>query len=351
LARGERLIDTLPAVLLREAWEIGAPPMLWITNRSYHGKAFARLESGDGPLCLRRYPVGTSPQWLRAIHQAVDELASRGFELIPPFIPTPRGETVVRHVGSYYDLSPWIDGDRYTPGPYFDRLASLCEAIGRLHQAGRGAKSPPVRLDWLSPRHLEIQKLAWDSVARGRDSWHDPANLAAFFEPLSRSEAVAGDARARSLVETATAALDWIGRANLPAQDDNPETLTHGDLWIDHVRFAGARVLALLDHDTLGLRPPAGDLAALCGDFAEWDLAACAAILDGYRRHYLVSELGGLPRLAALRAVGVLRERLRAWLDPARRNTVEGSLEGPVQHYRSQLRTLMALDLAAFRSI
>lgn len=353
MARGERLIDTAPAVLLREAWEIGAPPMAWITNRSYLGKAFARLETTGGPLCLRRYPAGISSQWLAAVHDAVDGLTRRGFELIPRFIPTPRGETVVRHVGAYYDLSPWVAGDRFSTGFVFERLANLGGAVARLHLAGSDAKGPPVRLDWLSPRHLAVQKLAWDSVPRGKDSWLNLEGLTTFFEAIEHDDNIALDARARFVVGVATAALDWLGQSGAPLPDDDPPTLTHGDLWIDHVRFEGHRVSALLDLDTLGLRPPAGDLAALCADFAEWDLARCAAILDGYRRHRPVSgsTLDALPRLAALRTLGVLRERLRAWLDPERRGTPEAFLEGPVSHWCAQLRTLIGLDLVAFRSI
>ena len=353
MARGERLIDTAPAVLLREAWEIGAPPMAWITNRSSLGKAFARLETSGGPLYARRYPVGISSQWLAAVHDAVDGLTDRGFDLIPAFIPTPGGETVVRHVGSYYDLSAWAVGDRFSTGPSFERLANLGSAVARLHLAGREAKGPPIRLDWLSPRHLVVQKLAWDSIPRGKDSWLNLELLQSFFEPLARDEEIARDRRTRSVVGVATAALAVIDRFGPPTPDADPPTLTHGDLRIDHVRFQGHRATALLDLDTLGLRPPAGDLAALCADFAEWDLARCAAILDGYRRHHPVSSstLASLPHLATLRTLGVLRERLRAWLDPERRGTPDASLEGPVPHWCDQLRTLIGLDLTAFHSI
>jgi Ser/Thr protein kinase RdoA (MazF antagonist) len=178
-------------------------------------------------------------------------------------------------------------------------------------------------------------------------------NLTAFFEPLAQDDAIARDSGARQVLSTATSALTWLDRVGPPPPDTGPVTLTHGDLWTDHVRFDGARVSALLDLDTLGLRPPIGDLAALCSDFAEWDLARCAAVIDGYRRHGTVSRdmLEALPRLAALRTLGVLRDRLRAWLDPARHDLPEASLGGPVTYGSARLRTLEKLDLAAFASI
>ena len=354
MARLERLMDIGPAVLLREAWEIGAPPMAWITSRSYLGKSFARLETSNGPLYLRRYPVGTSPQWLRAVHAAMDGLTRRGFDVIPPFLPTPTGETLIRHGGLHYDLSPWAPGSRVATNALgFDRLGNLGAAVARLHLAGANASGPTVRLDWLAPRHLAVQKLAWDSVPRGKDSWLSVDQVRAFFAPLAANATVQQDASAREVVATAALALDWIDRVGASPADDEAPILTHGDLWSDHVRFEGSRVTAIVDLDTLGLRPPTGDIAALCADFAEWDLARCAAVLDGYRRHRPVatSAIEALPRLSAQRTLGVLRERLRAWLGETPDNAPGASLAGPVPYWCAQLRALTALDLPAFARI
>ena len=347
-------MDTAPAVLLREAWEIDAPPAAWVTNGSYLGKVFARLAAVDGPLYLRRYPLGTSPQWLAAVHKAIDDLIRRGFELIPAFIPTPRGDTLVRHVGYYYDLSPWAPGESVSiEALRHDRLASLGAAVAGLHLAGDGASGPPVRLDWLSPRHGTVQKLAWDSVPRGKDPWLHSDNLEAFFRPLAGNDSIERNPKAKAVVSAALAALQWIDRVGPPPADGSSSTLTHGDLWIDHVRFNGSRVSALLDLDTLGQRPPTGDLAALCADFARWDLARCAALLDGYRQFRPIGAdtLGAIPRLAARRTLGVLRERFRSWLESGEGGRSDVALGGPVPDWCEQLRILGSLDLTAFGTI
>ena len=354
LPRGVRLIDTAPAVLLREAWEIAAPPVAWISNENYLGKALARLEAIDGPLCLRRYPTGTSPQWLATVHATVDGLVRRGYDLIPPFIATPRGDTLVRHVGYYYDLSPWAAGESLSVETLGDdRLASLGSAVARLHLTGGDAPSLPVRLDWLATRHLTAQKLAWDSIPRGKDPWLLSDNLKSFFGPLASDDVVLRNPRASSVIGTAMAALDWIGRVGPPGADGNPPTLTHGDLWTDHVFFKESSVSALLDLDTLGQRPPTGDLAALCADFARWDPARCAALINGYRQILSIETetIERLPRLAALRTLGVLRERLRDWRNREEGSRSDEALGGPVPYWCGQLRTLAALDLRAFSSI
>src|SRR5262249_62374571 len=123
-------------------------------------------------------------------------------------------------------------------------------------------------------------------VRRGKDAWQRPETLATFFAPLADPDATTqSDETARSIVEVANAALRWLDQAP-PAADlvADPPTLTHGDLWPDHVRFGDAEVSGLLDLDTLALRPPLGDLAALCADFALWDLGRCRAVIQGYRR-------------------------------------------------------------------
>jgi Ser/Thr protein kinase RdoA (MazF antagonist) len=342
-----------PAALLAEVWRIQAPPATWVTDKSFSGKAFARLASADGVLCLRRYPSRTSASWVGAIHAAVGYLERRDFTLFPRFLATETGETLVRHDGYLYDASNWAPGaPRSAEHLGVEHIANLGAAVARLHVAGEGAPGPIVRFDWLNGRQVLIQRLAWDAVPRGKDPWQTVDNLAAFFQPLSERDApTQTDEDARAIVELALAALGWLARTSSVASlDGDTPTLTHGDLWSDHVRFSGTEVSALLDLDTLALRTPLGDVAALCADFGHWDAQRCQAILSGYRRHRAVARgaVAALPRLGALRTLGVLRERLRAWLDPARGTNPLAIRGGPVPYWCDRLRTLIALDVTAF---
>jgi len=331
----------MPEVIVQEGWGISATPTFW-EETGPTGKAEARVKSAAGPLYLRRYPKSISASWLAAAHEAVGYLERHGFALFPRFIRNEVGETLVHHGRHWYDLAEWASGAIVSAEQLTeDQLGNLGEAIARLHQAGEGASGPPVRFDWLSGRSAETLHLAWDPVARGKDAWQSPENLSAFFAPLSGDERVATNDVARQVVTAADETLRWLGPdPGISALTNDSPTLTHGDLWTDHVRFQGADVVALLDLDTLALRPPAGDLAALLADFALWKPERIAGVLAGYRRHRPVSEetVAALPRLAALRTLGVLRARLRSWLTHP-----EAPLAGPISYWLDQLQTIRAV--------
>lgn len=346
---------TEPVTILREGWSFEATPTRWVTNQSFTGKALARLEGPAGSLCLRRYPRGTAEHWLQAVHRALAFLEGRGFRLFPHQIATASSQPVLRHGAHLYDLSTWVRGEGVVPNALSDeQLANLGAVIARLHLTGAGAPGPPVRFDWLTRRQRLTQQLAWDPVARGsgRAAWQRKGNLDAFYTTLARPDSPAqADRDARAIVAAASEALRWLERAG-PAADltHEPATLTHGDLWSDHIRFCDVGVIALLDFDTLALRPPPGDLAALCADFGGWDAGRCAAILAGYGRLRSVSveSVAALPHLGALRTLGVLSERLHAWLTPGRHAKALASLGGPVPYWRDQLQIIAALDPLSF---
>ncbi|HEX5415633.1 MAG TPA: phosphotransferase [Chloroflexota bacterium] len=329
-----------PEVLLQEGWGITAPLAIW-EETGVTGKAQARVQTAAGPLYLRRYPKSISASWLAAVHEAVAYLERRGFALFPRFIPNEMGETLLHHGRYWYDLAEWATGAVLLAAQLSEeQLGNLGEAIAHLHQAGEGAPGPAVRFDWLSGRSAETLHLAWDPVARGKDAWQEPANLTAFFDPLITNEQVAAHPEVRNVVATAAETLRWLGPdAGIRVLASAPPTLTHGDLWPDHVRFEGPSVVALLDLDTLALRPPGGDLAALLADFALWQPERYAAVLAGYRRRLPVSEetVAALPRLAALRTLGVLRARLRSWLAHP-----EAPLAGPIPYWLEQLQLIQA---------
>jgi Ser/Thr protein kinase RdoA (MazF antagonist) len=346
-----------PLTLAREVWGIGAAPADWLVDQSFTGKTYARLDTAVGIYYLRGLPDGTSGRWLTAVHDAVDYLRRHGFGLVPRFLATDSGETVVRHHGRLYDLAAWAVGEAVDATDLTaTALTNLGETIGRLHRAGKGAPGPPARLDWLPDRVRTSMRLAWDPVPRGRDSWQTLENLAAFFRPLllADSPTLAFEAPSK-IVSIANSSLDWLERSSLGADlTAGPPTLTHGDLWADHVRFSGDAVTSLIDVDTLALRPPLGDLAALCADFGFWDPERCGSILLGYRRCRTVTpeQVGALPVLGARRIVGILRSRLRAWLNPTRqRGEAEAVLDGPVPYWLDQLQTLSALNLATFQQV
>lgn len=347
------LPDIAPDTLVREAWQYGVGPAVWAGGDSFSGKTFARLESVTGPLFLRRLPFGTSGRWLQAVHDAAAFVERRGFTLFPRFLATENGETAVRHSGFWFDLTPWAPGEVVQAADMTaDQLANLSEAVATLHLVGANAPGPPVRFDWLTTQQSRQLHLAWDPVPRGKSAWQHVENLVAFFTSLELP--VAAPDEVRAVVDAASAALRWLrqhGSIDLLASE--PSTLAHGDLWSDHVRFAGSDVTAVLDLDTLAVRPPAGDLAALCADFGLWDSGRCAVVLNGYRRRRPVSAgvVAELPALGALRALGVLRQLISVWLEASDQPGRDASLVGPISHWCTQLHTVAEIDPRAFEAL
>lgn len=343
----DRYWEAEPAVLLREAWRLHASPAEWVVESSFTGKALAYLQSDDGPVCLSRLPDKASPRWIEAVQDAVAYLERNGFNLFPRFIPTESGDTAVHYGGRWYDLTAIAPGHPVSPEALTSpELEHLARAIGRLHRSGDGARGPAVRFDWLGPGQARVQRLAWDPVARGKNAWQKPENLTAFFGPLDLdAEPLTGNDTAREIVGLARETLAWLGDDPLAALAAAPQTLTHGDLWAEHVHFVEDEVGALLDLDTLALRPPGGDVAALCADFGLWDLDRGRTILAAYRqeRSNTPEAVAELPNLGALRTLGVLRSRLSAWLEAAQAGTTSDILGGPVPYWLGQLRTLATI--------
>jgi Ser/Thr protein kinase RdoA (MazF antagonist) len=335
--RGERY-EMAPAVLVDEVWRIPAAPATWEVAAGASGKTLARLPTADGPLCLRRYPPGASPQWLAALHQGAAYLERHGFSLYPRLIASEQGETLVHHSGHWYDLTSWIATPVTPVGELTEaQLTNLGTTIARLHQAGEGAPGPVVRFDWLSGHLLTAEQLAWDPVARGKDPWQRVENLAAFFAPLIAGGTPLGQApELRPLLEIVQATVQWLAAHGSIAEiASQPVTLTHGSLRADNVRFTGEAVSALLDRDTLALRPPLGDLAALLTDFGRWDADRCAALVRGYRQQRPVAEesLAELPHLAALHTLGLIRARLHTWEAAGHVPTAAALTASPVAHW------------------
>lgn len=334
-----------PASLLAESWRITVGPAGWIDDRSSVGKAFAALETDDGPVFLRRLPIGTSPRWLNAIHEATAFLDRAGFSLFPRFISTDAGDLAVLHGRRWFDLSVWPPGAPVRPESLSDaQLVNLARAIGRLHAAGEGAPGPAVRTDWLTATQASTQRLAWDPIARGKDAWQKPENLAGYYlGPASADLRVPSSETGREILDLARRTLARVGPAPLQALARQPPTLTHGDLWFDHVRFDGDTVTALLDLDTLGLRPPGGDVAALAADFALGDARRVELVIEAYRgeRSLPPAAAAELPDLAALRALGVIRARWSRWLDQSDPVPIDDDLARATVFWRRQLHAFL----------
>lgn len=338
-------IEITPEALLFESWRLRARPAPWIEDQSHVGKAFARMETDDGAFLLRRLPQGVSPLWLESIQDAVGFLDRKGFHLFPRFIPTEVGADAAFHGGRWYDLTAWAPGAPVAAELLTDdQLASVGTAIAQLHDAGENAAGPPVRFDWLTGSQAEVQRLAWDPVPRGKNAWQNPANLAQYYQTLpANNERLEGSPVAREIRSLAQETLGRLGPDPIAALASMTPTLTHGDLWAEHVRFVDSEVAALIDLDTLAVRPPGGDVAALCADFALWNDRRCQVVLDAYQRGRRLSPeaIQELPRLGALRALGVLRARLSAWLEAKDRRAREEVIDRSTAFWRRQLRVLL----------
>ncbi len=180
---------------------------------------------------LRVYGPWVSAERLTAIQGMRRTLRSRG-------VPIPDLRLAL-------DGAPWcafgecvLEVERYVSGGPMDSWERLCAgmfALGRLHALMADldvAVPPPIA------NHLP-QELAWEATL-------DATAVVRGWGPTPEEE---------RLAEIAEALARLLPLNELPRQP------VHGDFWDTNVRFAGARVAAVLDFDFAGIRPRVDDLA------------------------------------------------------------------------------------------
>lgn len=260
------------------------------TVRALPGGQTARLDTADGSLVLKRRPSHMSER-LAAAHTVVAALQARGMSVRRP-LRAQDGSTVV-HVGGslsnwIYDLTPWIDGERFD---------------GSTEQASASGQS-------LAQLHLQLQRVR-ASVHHASLSIHDRPGVTQALVSTGENGLEAAQLYRQTCIK--------VGEQQPSAWE---QQLVHGDWHRGNVLFeAGSpKVAAILDFDEVGSAPALVELVCGAVQFA-------AQIPE---THLALPPQGQLQGL--LHGEGQTQSNWPSQTDPRR-------IEAFIQGYRSVRRT------------
>lgn len=244
----------------------------------FSGAQLWRLTIGPAEFCLRKWPPGSVPRRIEAIHRVLNFAASRGIDFLPLPLRTSANTTVCMLQGYHWSLSPWMPGEPAATPPQAGELQAALAALARFHLAVRdypgddefasASTGPPPGLilrrnDLLA---LEVELLeraplspAWQDLKSRRDvvlSLLSDNLIRQRIQALSRSE-------------------------DLPHV---PLQMCLRDIWSAHVLFEDGRVGGLIDFDAMRVDSIAVDVSRLLGSYVPDDAIRWEEGLAGYHQ-------------------------------------------------------------------
>ena len=288
-------------------YALGAPVALegiaeGVENSNFH------LATERGRYILTIYEKRVDPADLPFFLGLMEHLARHGMPCPLP-VQARDGTTLRRLAGKPAAIVSCLDG-RWPRRIAVEHCAALGEALARLHLATS---------DFTLTRRNALSFAGWHSLFQGC---------------RGKAHAVEPGLEAEIAAELAHLAAVW--------PEDLPQGVIHADLFPDNVFFAGDRVTGIID------------FYFACNDLLAYDVAICLnawcfepdgefnvtkarALLQGYRRHRVLSEaeIAALPALARGSALRFLLTRLYDWL-----HQVEGAKVVPKdpREYLKKLR-------------
>lgn len=254
------------------------------------------ITSDRGKFLLKRRAHGRDhPLKVAYAHGIQQYLARQGFPLAR-LVPVRKGDdTMVIHAGHIYELFEYVSGE-----PYHRRVSETFDAgrvLGLFHRLVRGYDS-----DWVPSR-------------RG---YHDTdivrECLSAIPMSIGKNDSAFG--RETELLTTVNILYDAYEtaaeRINEAGFREWPTQTVHSDWHPGNMLFAGGRVAAVIDYDSLHMLPPVTDLANGCLQFsiiggptdprewpAELDRERVRRFLMGYELEVRMADeqIGVLPSL------------------------------------------------------
>jgi Ser/Thr protein kinase RdoA (MazF antagonist) len=249
----------------RPLWS-GVP--LPLGNRG--GFSGARLWRLDGPLCLRAWPIGFSPQRLDFIHHCMIHARTAGLTFVPRLFSTVAATTAVEHAGRLWELQEWLPGGAdYHRNPSAAKLRAALAALAQLHVCWQTVLAPASGRCPAITRRLNIVREWRELVQSG---WRPQATADDSARP-------AAERAWRLLPGRIDAIPDLLRRW---ADRTWPLQPCLCDVWHDHILFDGDRVTGLIDYGAMKIDHPAVDVARMLGSVAGDDHLGWAIGLTAY---------------------------------------------------------------------
>jgi Ser/Thr protein kinase RdoA (MazF antagonist) len=329
-ALSTQTVSTLTEVLAA-GWHLQLINVNEVHDLWFTGKLVAQVETNEGTRRLARYPQVDRRSLVRALGYQ-ESIHGAGCGRVPNVYPA-RGGLIFEDEGAgAWSVTDWALGSARddTANWSTNMFEQLGAAVGDLHRFGRtqlphGAapKTPPEQY--------------WTSDWRGFEEWARRS-----WSELTEDSDIR---TATALAELRRAVDDGLTRMSglleIPATSP---TVTHDDLWTEHILWEGDELTGIIDLDGLDAGAAAGDVAALLSDFADMEPRRCGAVVRGYRALAELSrdEVAAMPHLVFRHHLLVLIERVRQWRDrPSRRD----NLLNPLTFWLGSVRRVGALEI------
>jgi homoserine kinase type II len=260
-----------------------------VASGGFSGSRLWKVQSGEGVMCLRRWPAEFADQTqLRWMHGVLAGVFRAGFRAIPVPLETANGQTFVMQGGYLWQLEPWLPGEAENGPPPFRgvpeaRVVAAMTALGEYHRAVSGdpanclpdAAAPGMlkRLALLEALRSGGMERLMAAVAANRTAWPELAERAQGIYEAFRVAAghIAGQLRQ---------ATGWM----VPVQP------CIRDIHRQHVLFEGDRVTGIVDFGAMQPDSVAADVARLLGSLAMDVADLWQAGLQAYQNVNVLTE-------------------------------------------------------------
>ncbi len=253
-----------PLAILRTAYPGRLPKtsdscQFLLVGSGFSGAHLWRVAS-DPPVCLRRWPAGTTTDRLASIHDGIRRLADAGVPCLSVPYETSSGSTFVVHPEGLFELSPWLPGRAdFHANASDDRLQAAMEWLAQMHLTAdrvtraAGSVDVPQASLGITTRLVRCEELLRGGAVALRRSL--PTGGDPFITQVAEPLIDAFQIEATRLHQS----LRWAAGRSFPAH------LCLRDIWHDHVLFTDDRVTGVVDYDALRIDSPMADVSRLLG--------------------------------------------------------------------------------------
>lgn len=224
----------------------------------FSGAQFWRVETADGPYCLRRWPPEhPNRERLEFIQAVLWHVHQEGCYFVPLPLESDSAAGYVLQNGHYWEVAPWMPGKAdYHQAPTNEKLAGALTALAQFHRAAESFPVPQ-SVPALSPGLLQRRDLAHELRTGGGEKLRESLRNSAWPEM---------DRRAQRAVALIPRALPAVLQALQPCLE-TPVVLQPciRDVWHDHVLFLDSQVSGIIDFGAMRVDNVATDIARLLG--------------------------------------------------------------------------------------
>ncbi|MDA1050785.1 MAG: phosphotransferase [Planctomycetota bacterium] len=265
-----------PSVEVRQVHPLGGAG-------GFSGAAFWKVETGDRPLCLRRWPQEHPGRTqLQAIHDVLCHVSANGFAKLPIPFRSRDGGTFVSLAGHFWELAHWLPGKAdFHQQPTSRRLDAALTALAQFHRCAESFElrvGPP---PGIVSRREHLERLCAGGASELRRA------VSALAWPEFQQRAVAILHRFNELASNTRPLLEPASRLSVPLQP------CIRDIWHDHVLFEEDEVSGFVDFGAMRTDHVACDISRLLGSLVGGDREGWQQGLAAYQalRHLSADDL------------------------------------------------------------